>query len=170
MNALNLLLVSTKKNHNYVDFIEKYIQDSDGDKLPKFKRKYFTKKHVARYSNCRHKLAKLSRCAYLFLSFITEEMDSKNNIVHTKQLRTKFITHMNKDCNASFKDDTVKKAFYQLIDEGLIIDYGVKQDYTVNPLHFFSGTEEKRKILIKELLRHMRTAKSNSNIRMALAE
>lgn len=162
--------MSTKQNQSYVQYIEAYIVDPDGIKTNKFKTKHFVKQHVIRYANCRHKIAKLSKCAYLLLTFITEEMDSKNNIVHTKLIRIKFIQRMKKECDIVYQEGTVKKAFYEIVKCGLVIDYGINSDYTVNPLHFYSGSETNRKLLIQYLLNHIKKANNKSNIKKALSE
>lgn len=105
------------------------------------------------YSNVQYKTFKLSNCAIHFLHFLCEKMDNKNNIVHTKKIRTEFIKHLQKNCGSSYKDETVKKGFYELIDSNLVINYGKKLDYTINPFHYFKDSEKARKSLIEELIK-----------------
>ena len=69
-----------------------------------------------------------------------------------------------------FKDDTIKKAFYQLVKEDLIIKYKLKSEFTLNPRHVFKSTEEDRKKLIQTLINTFSNFKSNtkSNYKKAL--
>ncbi len=106
------------------------------------------------YSNCMHKLSRLSNCASLLLHFICQEMDGDNSIVHTSKLRKKFILLVKNTCDGlEYKDNTVKLAFYSLVNEDLIIPFDERSTFVVSPYHFFKGTEAERIKVINELLR-----------------
>lgn len=151
-----------------IRYVEKYVADEDGISMPVYKTKKTTKSCVQRYMCCQHKLAKLTKCAEMLLRFITEEMDQSNNICHSVQLRRKFGGQMKVSCNLVYVDDTIKKAFYELVNHGLIVSYGIKTDYTVNPLYYFKGSEKSREIIITHLLRKARNPNPGSNIKQAL--
>lgn len=158
-----------RKGYSYVSYVAGYKQCGDM-RLSDYKRKSFTTRSVTRYGNCTHRLFKLSKCAEMFLLFITEKMDKNTNcITHTKALRTAYISWMQKSCGKRYQDDTVKKAFKEIVTSGLIISYGVRLDYTVNPLHFFRGSEKSRKELIGKLMGEIKNCNSKSNIKLAMS-
>jgi hypothetical protein len=106
------------------------------------------------YSNCMHKLSKLSNCASLLLHFICQEMNQDNSIVHTSKLRREFILLVKNTCGGlEYKDNTVKLAFYSLEKADLIIPFDERSTFVVSPYHFFKGTEAERMKVINELLR-----------------
>lgn len=159
---------SKETDYHIIRFVVEYVTDEDGIKEAVHSTKKVKKASVKRYMSNQHKHARLTKCAEMLLRFLTEEMDEANNISHTQMLRTRFRDHMKKDCSLEFTDDTVKKAFYSLVNEGLIIKYGSRLDYTVNPMCYFKGSEEKRVKILTQLLRFARTAPSSSNVKSAL--
>lgn len=160
---------SKETNYHIIRYVVKYVTSEDGIKEAVFSTKKVKKASVKRYMSDQHKLAQVSKCAEMLLRFLTEEMDLSNNICHSLNLRTNFLQHMKKDCGLEYNDDTVKKAFYSLVKVGLVISYGTKVDYTVNPLHYFKGTEKQRKEVITELLRLEKKANPKSNLKKALS-
>jgi hypothetical protein len=97
-------------------------------------------------------------------------MDESNNVTHTEVIRNEFMAHAKKNLSLDFKDDTIKKAFYQLVKEDLIIKYKLRSEFTLNPRHVFKSTEEDRKKLIQTLINTFSNFKSNtkSNYKKAL--
>lgn len=124
---------------------------------------------VKRYNNCQYLLAKLNKCADMFLMYLTEQMDPINTVHITKRVRQDFLKHMKKNCGVIYEDGTVKKALASLKNSGLILNYGPRIDYTINPFYFFKGPEKERKDLIKNLLHDCATNEyPNSNMNEAL--
>ena len=136
-------------NVRYIDS----VHVSGGVSIPVYKTKRYTKFKTSRYHNCQHKLAKITKCAEMLLRFLTEEMDCDNGVTHTFALRRKFRFHMSKDCGLKYKDDTVKKAFYELVAQDLVVKYASKTDYLVNPKYYYGRSEQKRIALIQQLIR-----------------
>jgi hypothetical protein len=122
------------------------------------------------YENVIFKLASLDKAATLLFHFICEKMDNSNNIVHTAALRNQFIQFAKQNCSLSYTDQTVKKAFAKLVKVGLIINYDVRCDFTVNPRHVFKGSNEKRKELMQQLINTLINKKggTKSNFKFAL--
>jgi hypothetical protein len=146
-----------------------YVEDEDLF-LPKYVTVKYTASGYMLYENVQYKIAQLNKCAMLLFHFLSEKMDLSNNIVHTVALRKEFITHANKNLSLDFKDDTVKKAFSQLVKKDLIIKYDVKSDFTMNPRHVFKSSEENRKKLIQALINTFSKCNLNtkSNYKRAL--
>jgi len=140
-------------NYHSISYRSGTKKDVDGFIDVFYKNLKVTKTCTKRYHNSQHKLAKLDKSSEMLLRFITEEMDKSNSILHSHYLRKKFNAHMEKDCGKTYQDDTIKKAFAKLVKVKLLIRYGEKQMYTVNPIHYFNGTESERKKLIGQLLK-----------------
>lgn len=157
------------KNYRLVRYVEKIVYNNS-IAYPSYRSKKVVTSKTVRYHNCQHKLAPLTKCADMLLLFICERMDSDNNIDNTIGFRKKFIYHMKKNCGLKYNDDTVKKAFYQLVKQDLIISYGVRTEYAVNPMYFFNGTDKKRVDLIQKLIYWAKTtpAPPKSNVLKAL--
>lgn len=153
------------QKYSVITYVEG-IKNENGVKSLIYKKKRVNSSKTVRFKNCQHKLARLTKCADMLLLFICENMDKDNNIDHTSGLRKKFRYHMNKNCSITYSDDTIKKAFYQLVEQDLIISFGVKTEYVVNPLYHFNDTEKKRISLIQQLIYWAKTepAPKNSNI------
>jgi DNA-binding transcriptional regulator YhcF (GntR family) len=137
--------------------------------LPKFVSKGYTTNSYTFYENTHYKLALLNKVEYLFFHFVCEKMDESNNIVHTKALRTEFLSHAGKNLNLTYQDDTIKKAFAKLVKVGLIINYDVKSDFTVNPRHVFKSSEKRRASVIQAIINQLIKLKyTKSNFKSAL--
>jgi hypothetical protein len=152
-------------NVKYVIYVEK-----DGIKLPKYLTVKYATIGYKMYNNVQYKLASIDKCALLLFHFLAEKMDESNNITHTVVIRKEFIAHAKTNLSIDFKDDTVKKAWYQLVKEDLIIKYKLKSEFTMNPRHVFKSTEEDRKKLIQTLIKTFSSFKSysDSNYKKAL--
>lgn len=148
--------------------IRNYVNQG-GIFIPKYVSKTYTTDGYKLYENISYKIAKLDRTAILLFHFICEEMDQSNNIVHTRALRKNFISHANKNMSIQVKDETVKKAFNKLVKVGLVINYDIRSDFTVNPRHVFKGAEKQRQSLLNTLLHSMKGQTiTKSNYRSAL--
>lgn len=159
----------SKKKHHLIRYFWEY-KDVDGIMLPDWKTKKVVIKNVRRYQNCQHKLIRLSRVAYMYMLFLTELMDEEDNFfTHTSKTRTDFINYVNANCQITWTDHAVKKAFGQLVSQGLIISYGKRIDYTVNPIYFYKGDEDERRSLIANLINQANNPSKGSNIKTALA-
>lgn len=130
-----------------------YYQDKTaGIERPKFKTKQVITSNVKRYNNSLHVLSKLDKCSYLFILYLTEEMDSSNTVHITKLVRNRFADFMRLNCGIKYQDGTIKKSVGTLKKNGLLLSYGGEIDYTVSPLYFFNGSDNERKKLIAKLL------------------
>jgi len=129
------------------------IEEEDEVKLPVFKTKRFTKNHVKRYGNHTHKLAKLDKCSYLLINYLADYCnESSNEVFNTIKERKKFIEFCSKNCSINYKDCTVKKSFLKLLDVGLLLKFGPRISYIVNPVYFFGGTETNRRKILQQIL------------------
>jgi hypothetical protein len=147
----------------------KVYVNENGIKVVNFRTKSFTTDCYKLYNNTSYKFAKLDMTAILLFHYICENMDDSNNIVHTCALRREYIAHSKKNLGRNVKDETVKKAFIKLVKVGLLINYDVKSDFTVNPRHVSKSSEEIRRSLINTLLRKMAlTSVTKSNFKRAL--
>lgn len=158
----------SKKGQTYTRYVAGYRKDESGILLPIYKTKTYTKNSVKRYMNCMHKLAKVGRCAVMYIHFLSEEMDGSNGFSHTAQLRSKFIRQIHRSTGTKYTDRTVKHALKELISAGLVITYGRRLDYTVNPLHYFKGSEKERKDLIYSLCIYEQGCTVRNNIKQAM--
>jgi hypothetical protein len=157
------------KNMGKINVKWRIYVNEGGTFLPKIVTKGYTTDGYTFYENVSHKLAKLNKAETLFFHFVCEEMDESNNIIHSKALRTKFIAHAGKNLNLKYKDETIKKAFAKLVKVGLIINYDVKSDFTVNPIHVFKDSQAKRKGVIQVIINQLyKLVNTKSNFKMAL--
>ena len=157
-----------KKAQKGILYIAGYRYE-DGCKIPNYAwMPYPVRRNVKRYANCQHKLLKVSRCANSLINYLSEKMDSGNNIVHTKMLRDDFRGFIYKTAQIKYTDNTVKRAFKELTDVTLLIKMGPRSEYKVNPLHFFQGNEKSREELLHELCRKSEIRDFRSNIKEAL--
>jgi hypothetical protein len=140
-----------KKDYSVASYVN-IRRLSGGDSVVVHKTKRYTKLKTSRYHNCQHKLATLTKCAEMLMRYLTEIMDDTNGITHTKMMRNRFRYQMSKNCSLVYADDTVKKAFYELVAQDLVIMYIGKSDYLVNPKYYFNGTETDRIQLIQHLI------------------
>lgn len=151
-----------------IKYSKGFQPDSEGINLPQFGQKKIMTSSVRRYNNSIFKVAKLDKCTNLFLNYLTEEMDSINSVHLTDFIRSKFIDFVKKNCGEVYADSTIKQAITSLKKNGLLIHYGVRVDYTVNPLYFFKGEEKEREKLIKELLYEYSINPTKGNLKFAL--
>ena len=137
--------------------------------IPLFKTKNFKTKGYKLYENVMYKIAKLDRCSTLLFHFLCEKMDESNTIHSTAALRSEFISKVQKIAGLKFEEETVKKALSKLIKVELLINYGKRIDYTVNPQHVFKGSETDRKRLIQRIIYDQSIKKNyKSNYKSAL--
>ena len=87
-----------------------------------------------------------------------------NNITFTAKTRMDFLNHLKKNTKVTYEDNTVKNALSDLISAGLIITYGIRIDYTINPQHVFKGSLKERQALIQKLIsEQIKSRNKNSN-------
>jgi hypothetical protein len=155
---------------NQISVKYSYALKTEGDTIkPLFKTKTYTTKGYKFYENIMYKIAKLDRCSTLLFHFLCEEMDESNTIHSTAAVRSEFIRKFIQIAGLKFKDETVKKALSKLIKAELIIKYGKRIDYTVNPQHVFKGSETARKSLIQKIIYDQRNKNNyKSNYKSAL--
>lgn len=148
------LTIFKMKEYKIIRYVEGAYTDSTGYTTLKFKCKRVVGKCVKRYTNTMQKTAKLPPADRNLLDFITEEMkEEENEIVNFKEFRDRFILHMSKNCGLKYSHQTVHKGFQHLKKVGLLIlRKDSRKAYTVNPLHFFNGTDFRRRKLLKTLI------------------
>ena len=140
-----------RKDYSSVKVKRGYKQGKDGIWEPFWVNIKFTKNHVRRYNNHSHRTAKLTPCAKLLLDFICEEANSHDNTVfNALSERKRFIDFCKKNCKIQYKDETVKKAYYNLRDNHLLLSYTGKGVFTLNPRYLFIGSEKARRELMQE--------------------
>jgi hypothetical protein len=147
-----------------------YSAESNGDiYLPLYRTKNYTTNGYKFYNNVIYKIAKLDRCSTLLLHYLCEIMDKSNNFDSSDRLRSLFVQHLVKNTKLAFKDETVKKALAKLVKSELVITYGKRFSYTVNPQHIFKGSEVERKKLIQQLIAsQIKSKNTKSNFKSAL--
>lgn len=139
-------------------------EEKEGVKKPLFKSKHYTNIGYTLYENVIYKIAKLGKCEVLLFHFLCEKMDMSNNITFSAKTRTAFLDYLKKHTKLTYEDNTVKKAMSNLISVGLIITYGIRIDYTINPQHVFKGSLKERQALIQKLIsEQIKSRNKNSN-------
>jgi len=111
--------------------------------------------HTKRYYGSLVLLMRLSRSERIFLDFITEEMDEKNYITNSIQIRTKFNAIFIRAGQKAFSDKTIHRCFAGLLTAELVLKSKGRGLYQVNPLFYFRGTEIERKKVMRERLEEL---------------
>lgn len=157
-------------NYIKINYTYKHEKDCDGIITPYFKYKRIVSDSSKRYHNCLHKTSKLSPSARNLLDYIVEKMNNNSEVQNSQLFKMEFIEFMRKNCGITYEDNTVNKKFQELKAAGLIISFEHKKAvYTVNPIHFFRGTEAKRKSLLQKMLNETPNSKYNySNLNTAM--
>lgn len=131
----------------HIRYIDKYVENEAGVKLPEFKNLKLTTSHTKRYHNCLYLLADLKGCARNLMDFLAETMDVDNAVCSNNHTIQKFIDEM-KSANVEYGVDSVNKAFKKLKDKGFLIPI-VRGMYMVNPKYFVKNDDAKRENLIR---------------------
>lgn len=97
----------------------------------------------------------LSKSERILLDFLTEEMDDKNFISNSVQVRDKFNKLLKKMGQDTYADNTIHKCFKKLTDVELARKTRGRGTYQINPIYFFKGTEEMRQKTIREQLEEL---------------
>ena len=118
---------------------------------PRDKSLFVVKEGVKKFDNCMHRLAKIRAFDRLFLDYLCESMEDETNVVITNiHLKKSFLQLYTSSTGESRSLESVKKAIGKLKQHHLIIDFGQRDVYMVNPRHFFKGPEQTRKALIQK--------------------
>lgn len=134
-----------------IRYIEKYV-DENGVNMPVYGLKKITTSHVKRYNNCLYLLAGLKGCSRNLMDFLTDQMDSDNNVVSNAAFIKKFIAVM-KEAGIEYGEDIVKKSFKTLREKGFLLDLeGSRGYYKVNPKYFMKNDDSKREELLRLIL------------------
>jgi hypothetical protein len=102
-----------------------------------------------RYYNSIFLLMQLGKCERVLMDFIVEEMDDKNYVTNSIQLRGKLNYMLQKMGQEAYADGTFQKSFKNLCEISLVIKSKGRGLYQINPLYFFKGTEEDRQKAIR---------------------
>lgn len=170
--ALSTKKLRKPKSGMAVSYLERQTVDPDGFITPVFSSIRTSKRCVKRYCNHMHLLANLSPSTRLLLDYITEKMDEENRIQNTKILRNDLLQLLNTHCGQDYKSDHfIHKGFRELKKEGILLhDDSVEQKgiYTVNPKHYFRGSERSRQKLLTRSLSRIRKMKGKNNYKKLL--
>lgn len=131
----------------------KHVKDGEGNIIPLFTTKKVIVLSVKRYFNCIHKTHSLSPASRNLLDYLTETMNSENEIGNNAFFKMEFIAFIFKTCGIKYSDNTINKGFQELKKADILISFAKRKSvYTVNPLYFFKGTEAKRTKLLQKML------------------
>lgn len=154
------------KEYHRIKFLVGYKEDEDKDKLPDWRTKRFTVEHVKRYNNHSHRMKGLSDCAFKLIGYLAEGCSIHNNtVINIISEREKFISHYRKSCGGKYKDDTVKKAYSELVEHYLLIKFDKKSIYVVSPVYHHTGEEELRRKSLQELCVYAYSNNTKNHIR-----
>lgn len=107
---------------------------------------------VKKYYNTTSYLIKLSKCARAIFEFAIDKMDKKNEFVNDSSFKVDFNELLDNCGEKQYESGTINKAFKELVDEDLVYQSKKKGAYIVNPVHYFSGTEDERKKIVRKWL------------------
>jgi hypothetical protein len=135
-----------------------------GDEIFKFKKSGYNDQFVKRYTNSFHLLSRLSKCERLLIDYLSEVMDEKNTITNNQASRDGFNDLIKQTGGDMYSDSTIQKAFSELSSLDLLYKIkGKRGIYQVSLYHFFKGSEEERKILIRQQLEEINRIKVNKH-------
>lgn len=123
-----------------------------------------------RYYNSIFLLMQLSKSERVLLDYIVEEMDEKNYVTNSIQLRRKLNYMLTKIGQETYADSTFQKSFKHLCEISLVIKTKGRGLYQINPLYFFKGTEEERQKTIRINLEELNKTPINKLRRELLIE
>jgi hypothetical protein len=135
-----------KKKKHHIKFYVKEVPVRNKDATrPQFHTNRVQCNSIKTYANMAHRIGKCSPCAIYLFHYLTtksDELDSTvfNSVYH----RGLFIKFAKKNCGKKYVDETVKKAFYKLRDNHLLIGFKARGMFILNPVNVFQGKEEKR--------------------------
>lgn len=133
-----------------------------GDEIFKFKKSSVNGKYVKRYTNSFGLLSTLSKAERLLIDYLSENMNDVNIIANNRSVRDGFNFLIKKTGGETYSESTIQKAFSVLSKKDLLYSVkGKRGIYQVSLYHFFKGTEEERKILIREQLEKINKIKIN---------
>ena len=115
-------------------------------KVPEGQEEVVVMNHTKRFHNCIYLLAGLSPCARNLMDWLTEEMTDTNIVYHTAGSRKIFSEFLSSITNRKlhYADQTVKQAWMELSQAGLIIARPTKATFMVHPKFFFKGNDKAR--------------------------
>lgn len=91
-------------------------------------------------------------------------MDEKNIIANNKATRDNFNALIKQTGGETYSESTIQKSFSVLAKKDLIYPIKGKRGlYQVSLYHFFKGSEEERKILIRQQLEKINYIKVNKH-------
>jgi hypothetical protein len=125
---------------------------------------------VKRYFSSILLLMKLSKAERVFLDFLTEEMDDKNHVSNSYQLRIKFNLLLKKIGQPTYSDSTLHKCFGSLSENHLLYKLKGRGYYQVNPIFFYKGSEEDRAKLIRRQLEELNRVPINDHRRRLIIQ
>jgi hypothetical protein len=113
-----------------------------------------TTKSTKRYNNAICLLMGINGCAHHLIEWLSDNMTSGGYVNNNSITRNAFINfhkRFKKDTNKEYSQHAVIKAFKKLTEEGFLISID-KGTYQINPMLYFSSTEDERIRSIKYMM------------------
>lgn len=105
------------------------------------------------YFNCQHLLMRLNPVERGVLDFLIENADDKNLVLVNETLKEKYCSFLLDVSQMSISKNVVAKAVNKLASIGLILaEPLVRGLYIVNPKYFWSGSEQRRMLIIEQTI------------------
>lgn len=119
-----------------------------GEKYVEYKYDFITAslKCTKRYNNALYMLMGINGCPHHLIEWLTDNMTSGGYVSNNEITRKSFISFHSKykkDGNKEYSEHAVIKAFNRLKEENFLIPIS-KGTYQINPLMYFSGTDNER--------------------------
>jgi hypothetical protein len=111
-------------------------------------------KSTKRYNNALCLLMGINGCTHHLIEWLSDNMTNGGYVNNNKITRLSFISFhskFKKDGNKEYSEHAVIKAFKKLTEEGFLIPVN-KGTYQLNPLMYFSNSEEERIRSIKYMM------------------
>ncbi len=149
------------KRRERVEFL---VRDRDGDK-PDFRAVRWVSKYVEGsyfkcFCNIVAVLVGLNPCATSLLFFLTTQMNERNYVRNTTELKQKFNDAIKDVRSKGFSDTAINRAFKLMTERKVLYRLHKKRGlYKVNPLYFFYGEKEER-------IREIRIDMERANIKL----
>lgn len=141
----------------------------EGDILPVFELRYFSKESTKYFSEYEYLLLGLSPSELSLILYLVKVMRKGNLVKNNVDYRRMFIdyhTQIQKRIGSKeepYKDNTIQVAFKGLVLKGLLssLHRGL---YRVNPILWFNGNENERAITIRKFLEETGQSKRKEDL------
>ena len=132
-----------------ISYVERTDTVPGGERVPVFTKVEVSNLYTRTYHDAIDRLVLLTPCARNLVDYLCMVMDSGNIVQNNAVRRRTFRWRMAK-LGVDYKDGTVKNAFLELVDGGLLLDMG-RGSYRLNPVYFMKNGGRGRIELIKQV-------------------